>query len=83
LYLPELFPTAVRATGQGFCFNVGRVIAAVGGLQIANLVKVFGTPETPMYARAADAYCVLCAVYLVGMAVVWLAPETKGRSALS
>ena len=35
------------------------------------------------YARAADAYCVLCAVYLVGMAVVWLAPETKGRSALS
>ena len=72
LYLPELFPTAVRATGQGFCFNVGRIIAAVGGLQIANLVGVFGT--------SANAYSALCAVYVVGMGIVWLAPETKGRS---
>ena len=29
LYLPELFPTSVRATGQGFCFNVGRIVAAL------------------------------------------------------
>ena len=33
LYFPELFPTSVRATGQGFCFNFGRLIAAVGSLQ--------------------------------------------------
>ena len=72
LYLPELFPTSVRATGQGFCFNVGRVIAAVGGLQIANLVASFGT--------AANAYSVLCCIYLVGMVVVWFAPETKGQA---
>lgn len=72
LYLPELFPTAVRATGQGFCFNVGRIIAAIGGLQIANLVGVFGT--------SANAYSALCAIYVVGMVVVWLAPETKGKS---
>ena len=72
LYLPELFPTAVRATGQGFCFNVGRIIAAIGGLQIANLVAVFGT--------SANAYSALCAIYVVGMLVIWLAPETKGRS---
>lgn len=72
LYLPELFPTSVRATGQGFCFNVGRVIAAVGGLQIANLVASFGT--------AANAYSVLCCIYLVGMIVVWFAPETKGQA---
>ncbi len=71
LYLPELFPTAVRATGQGFCFNVGRIIAAIGGLQIANLVGVFGT--------SANAYSALCAIYVVGMLVVWLAPETKGK----
>jgi MFS family permease len=71
LYLPELFPTAVRATGQGFCFNVGRIVAAVGGLQIANLVGVFGT--------SANAYSALCAIYVVGMLVIWLAPETKGH----
>ncbi|MCA1964218.1 MAG: MFS transporter [Prosthecobacter sp.] len=71
LYLPELFPTSVRATGQGFCFNVGRIIAAIGGLQIANLILAFGS--------AANAYSALCAVYFVGMVIIWLAPETKGR----
>ncbi|HXC61399.1 MAG TPA: MFS transporter, partial [Nitrospiria bacterium] len=30
LYLPELYPTQIRATGAGFCFNVGRVFASVG-----------------------------------------------------
>ncbi len=34
LYLPELFPTRVRATGQGFGFNFGRIIAAIGILQV-------------------------------------------------
>jgi len=29
-YLPELFPTRLRATGAGFCYNSGRIIAAVG-----------------------------------------------------
>ena len=32
LYLPELFPTRVRATGQGFAYNAGRFIAAGGAL---------------------------------------------------
>jgi MFS family permease len=72
LYLPELFPTSVRATGQGFCFNVGRIIAAIGGLQIANLVHAFGT--------SANAYSALCGIYFVGMIVIWFAPETKGRA---
>lgn len=72
LYLPELFPTSVRATGQGFCFNVGRIVAAIGGLQIANLVTAFGS--------SANAYSALCGIYLVGMVVVWFAPETKGQA---
>jgi MFS family permease len=29
-YLPELFPAALRATGAGFCYNIGRVFAAAG-----------------------------------------------------
>ncbi len=29
-YLPELFPVRLRATGAGFCYNIGRVIAAAG-----------------------------------------------------
>ena len=42
LYLPELFPTVVRATGQGFSYNFGRILAAVGGLQTATLMGMFG-----------------------------------------
>jgi MFS family permease len=29
-YLPELFPVHLRATGAGFCYNIGRVFAAAG-----------------------------------------------------
>src|SRR5262249_28052602 len=29
-YLPELFPTRLRGTGSGFCFNLGRYVAAIG-----------------------------------------------------
>ncbi|MEO6786822.1 MAG: MFS transporter, partial [Chthoniobacteraceae bacterium] len=71
LYFPELFPTSVRATAQGFCFNFGRVIAAVGALQLGNLIGIFGTQ--------ANAYSILSCVYLVGTVVVWLGPETKGQ----
>jgi cyanate permease len=31
-YLPELFPARLRATGSGFCYNIGRLIAAGGPL---------------------------------------------------
>lgn len=30
MYLPPLFPTLLRTTGAGFCYNIGRVFAAVG-----------------------------------------------------
>ncbi|MFO1402566.1 MAG: MFS transporter [Steroidobacteraceae bacterium] len=29
-YLPELYPTRLRASGAGFCYNIGRLLAAVG-----------------------------------------------------
>ncbi|WP_395736579.1 MFS transporter [Prosthecobacter sp.] len=79
LYFPELFPTSVRATGQGFCFNFGRLIAAVGALQLANLTAFFGGSSGGLHAEA-HAYSVLSCIYLVGMVLVWFAPETKGRS---
>jgi MFS family permease len=72
LYLPELFPTRVRATGQGLSFNSGRILAAVGALQMGALMQHFNGS----YARAG---AVITLVYIVGMVVIWLAPETKGR----
>lgn len=73
LYLPELFRTGVRATGQGFSFNFGRVLAAIGVLQIGHLMKdVFKND----YASACS---LMSLIYIVGMVIIWLAPETRGK----
>jgi MFS family permease len=71
LYLPELFPTRVRATGQGFGFNFGRILAAVGVLQVPLLIG----PEKE-FARAGT---LLALIYLLGLLVIWLGPETRGK----
>jgi len=72
LYLPELFPTRVRATGQGVSFNAGRIIAAGGAWGKGYLMASVNGD----YAKA-GAFITL--VYVVGMAVIWFAPETKGK----
>ena len=71
LYLPELFPTSVRATSQGFAYNFGRVLAAVGTLQTAPLMALFG-------GSFPQAGTVLSAIYLLGLLVIWRAPRTTG-----
>jgi MFS family permease len=72
LYLPELFPTKVRATGQGFSYNFGRILAAVGALQTGNLLALFGND----YAKACS---IAAGVYVVGLVLIAIAPETKGK----
>lgn len=72
LYLPELFPTRVRATGQGVSFNSGRILAAVGALTQGKLVGYFDES----YAKAG---AVITFVYVIGMLTIWFAPETKGK----
>ncbi|MEX2213477.1 MAG: MFS transporter [Phycisphaeraceae bacterium] len=69
-YLPELFRTRVRATSQGFAFNFGRILAAVGALQTSRLEEAFG------FAKACSA---LAFIYLIGVVIVWFGPETKGK----
>jgi MFS family permease len=72
LYLPELYRTPVRASGQGFAFNAGRVIAAVGALQTGALLSAFDNN----YAAACS---VTAGVYLIGLGLIAIAPETKGK----
>src|SRR5256885_3984470 len=72
LYLPELFPTRVRATGQGLSFNFGRILAAVGALTQGRLVSYYDGS----YAKAG---AVITLIYLLGLVLIWFAPETKGK----
>jgi len=83
LYLPELFPTNVRATGQGFGYNFGRILAAIGALQTGTLMGQFSQDLHVgglTISRGHPAACsVIALIYLVGMGLIWLAPETRGK----
>jgi MFS family permease len=72
LYLPELFPTRVRATGQGVSYNTGRVFAAFGAIAAGQLVAYFGES----YARMGQ---VITCIYIFGLIAIWFAPETRGK----
>ncbi len=72
LYLPELFPTRVRATGQGLSFNFGRILAAIGTLLMGRLVQMLG-------GNYADAGAKITLIYVLGMILIWFTPETKGK----
>jgi MFS family permease len=83
LYLPELFSTNVRATGQGFGFNFGRVLAAIGALQTGTLMGQF-TKDIDLggitILSGQPAACsTISLIYVVGMVLIWFAPETKGK----
>jgi len=71
IYLPELYPTRIRGTGAGFCFNAGRVLASGGPFLTGYLVTALGS-----FGRAASAVAL---VYLVGLLILPFAPETKGQ----
>ena len=45
-YLPELFPTRLRATGAGFCYNIGRVLAAAGPFVVGTISAAAGGSST-------------------------------------
>jgi MFS family permease len=76
IYLPELFPTRLRSTGTSFCYNVGRLAAAAGPFTLGLLTsRVFASHAEPMrYAGVT-----MCLVFLVGLAALPFAPETKGQ----
>jgi len=72
LYLPELFPTHVRATGSGVSFNFGRIGTAFGVLG-AGAVSTFFQGDYAATGR------VTSLVYLLGMIAICFAPDTSKR----
>ncbi len=69
-YLPELFPTRVRASGQGFCWNAARSLTAIGPLVGGVLVGTFGS--FPAAAMSTASF------FVIGLVAIWFGPETRG-----
>jgi MFS family permease len=67
--LAELYPTAIRGTAQGFCYNAGRAVSALAPVSIGAIADVRGL-------GAALGFTAL--FYLGAGALIWRLPETRG-----
>jgi len=71
VWLPELYPTHMRATGMAFVFNAPRFIAFLGPLLAGTLIVHFGG-----YGPAAT---IVALIYILGLCAVPFLPETVGK----
>jgi MFS family permease len=71
VYFPELFPTHLRATGAGFCFNTGRILAAP--------VLIWGSAEMKRILDLRWAITWLGCLFLLGLLILPFLPETRGK----
>ena len=76
IYFPELYPTRIRGTGTGFCFNAGRIIAAPILFSGGWLQKTFNTGPL-------EIACGLSFLFLIGLLILLAAPETKDQPELA
>jgi len=78
IYFPELFPTRLRSTGTGFCYNVSRFAAIVGPLAMGALAQSLeGESSVPAFRLAA---IIMASAYFIGIVALIWAPETRGQS---
>ncbi|MEO8564091.1 MAG: MFS transporter [bacterium] len=74
MYLPPLFPTLLRTTGAGFCYNIGRIAAAVCTLVFGLFAPVNDYREALLYAGA---LLIIAAVWS------WWLPEGPSRAEMA
>jgi MFS family permease len=74
-YLPELFPTRLRATGAGFCYNAGRFIAAAGPFLVGSIAGMGANADE----TAMRVLFWVGVVPLLGLLLMPWVLETKGR----
>jgi MFS family permease len=71
VWLPELFPTRIRATAMAFAFNAPRFIAFLGPLLAGTLIVSFGG-----FGYAAT---IVATIYVLGFVAAPFLPETRGK----
>jgi hypothetical protein len=72
IYFPELFPTRLRGTGAGFCFNAGRILAAP-------TLFVAGLLQRDVGLSLGGSAMLISLLFLVGALLLPFTPETRGR----
>jgi cyanate permease len=75
-YLPELFPTRLRATGAGLCYNIGRILAAAGPFVVGVITASAGGSSaviihTLFWVGVIPLVAAVCAPFLI--------VETRGQ----
>ena len=70
IYFPELYPTRLRGTGVGFCYNTVRFLTVPFSL-------LMGTLSNWLSFR--EAAIIMSSIYLLGLVALIWAPETKGQ----
>jgi len=71
-YIPSLFPTSIRATATGICFNVGRVFTAAAVFFVGSLVTTLG--------GYGNAIFIFSFVFLLGFAMLYVTPMQQEES---
>ncbi len=77
IYFPEIFPTRLRSTGTGLCYNSARVFTAAILFLSTPMLGLFGKLGFASPFRAST--IALASVFLIGIIVLIWAPETKDR----
>lgn len=75
-YLPELFPARLRATGAGFCYNIGRLLAAAGPLIIGLVAASTGGASSGLLRTLFWSGMIPLAATLAAWGLI---VETRGR----
>lgn len=70
-YIPELFPTPIRSTATGICFNAGRFVTAAAVFFVGVLVPVLG--------GYGNSLLFFSLTYVIGLITIWFGSETKNK----
>jgi MFS family permease len=77
MYLPPLFPTLLRTTGAGFCYNIGRIAAGLGTVFFGLISSFSGEGEYRLALFFAGF------LFLPAAAVAWMLPELPDEKLIS
>jgi hypothetical protein len=79
VYFPELYPTRLRATGCGLCYNGGRFLSAIAPLALGSLSARFALQPGAVAGGMPMAATVVSCIYILGIVGALIGPETKGK----